>query len=342
MKHAVWLIAACTAACAAPAAEAPETTSTAQAAFAAERPDDAERPQRDREARPEEAEPEARPAPEPEPHPVPREAVVLRLLWGQLPGALPAAREVDLQRVRRALPRPADGARLTEWSGRVTGHGVAVQVVDTVRFEPNDHYRGCPLDARCETAGWKTVTGPSHDGIILRFIPGPQPRGVVFDVGPFEGVAVPYDQLADLDGLVDLRDRAGNQISVTAVSVAEGCPAGFVEGVWLGSAANQGGYVGLWYGWRGRRGGSMQGVYVPHPGTLGYGVFRDLEGRDIAFSEGTYGAHDFELTGRDALGEPIGAIGGHYGPGFFHGAWAADCDPDRPEPRPVRALRAAD
>ncbi len=284
--------------------------------------------------------------PEPPAAPAP---VAIRLLWGQIPGALPGRdedggpelaparvvrhlREVDA----RALPRPRPHPLATNWAGSARGQGVRVEVLDTVRFEGNDRVRGCRPDAAadangvdrpCTVAQWKTRTTISHDGLILRFSPirGQIPRAVVFDIGPFEDVVVPYRKLADLNGLVIVGDRAGNLLSVASVELGR-CAAGFVEGLWLSSAPHQGGYAGLWYGHDGTLGGSMQGVY--RPGPLAYGVFRDLDGTDIAFGDGTYGSGEFEMTGRNVLGEPVASLWGHYGGGFYHGGFAIDCGED--------------
>lgn len=265
--------------------------------------------------------------------------VVVRLLWGQIPGALPGRddrprdRFVDdaaVDRLRgvdaRALPAVRPRPHGTVWAGSAQGHGVRVEVLDTVRFEENDRVAGCRADAadrRCNTAEWKTRTTTSHDGIILKFSPqrGHDRRAVVFNLGPFEDVVIAYDKLADLNGLL-VADRAGNQISVSAVELGD-CGAGFVEGLWLGSAPGQGGFAGVWWGYEGTLGGGMQGVY--RPDGLGYGGFTRIDGGLIAFGDGTHGGGEFEMTARNVLGEPIASLWGHYGAGFYHGAFALTC-----------------
>jgi len=286
--------------------------------------------------------------------------VVVRLLWGQLPGALggredgdPRARLVDEAAVdhlravdARAVPAVRPVPHPTLWAGSARGHGVRVEVLDTVRFEEGDRVSGCradrALDAdrphrRCTLAEWKTRTTVSHDGLILRFSPirGMVPRAVVFNLGPLQDIAIPYDKLAELNGLVPLGDRLGNQVSVAAVELGE-CGAGFIEGLWYGSAPGQGGFAGLWYGYEGTLGGGMQGVY--RPDSLAYGVFRRIDGTDIAFGDGNYGGGEFDMTARNVVGEPVASLWGHYGAGFYHGAFAITCGgDDEPRPRPALA-----
>lgn len=212
-----------------------------------------------------------------------------------------------------------------------------------------------PVDVarRCGAVRWRTTTTTHNDGVILKLQPlrpwrpvsadadlaagGDRPAAelaaddnvarepsVLLYLGPLNPRRFTLRQLAKLDAWIELDGWQGDRISAVGLQQYDGCPAGFVEGQWVPSAREQGGMLGRWYDVNGRPGGSLRGVWVPRH--LLYGVGHDLAGHDLAFFEGRWGDGHFGAVGRDRLGRDFADLGGHYGPGFFHGTWAVGCD----------------
>jgi len=208
---------------------------------------------------------------------------------------------------------------------------------------------------RCGAVRWRTATTSHNDGVILKLQPlrpwrqvpaaadadldadGNRPAAdlaaddnvvrepsVLIYLGPLNPRRFTLRQLAKLDAWIELDGWRGDRISAVGLQQYDGCPAGFMEGQWLRSAREQGGMLGRWYDVNGRPGGSLRGVWVPRH--LLYGVGHDLAGHDLAFFEGRWGDGHFGAVGRDRLGRDFADLGGHYGPGFFHGTWAVGCD----------------
>jgi hypothetical protein len=113
----------------------------------------------------------------------------VRILWGRLDGRP----EGDLERTEAAFER-------VNWDGTLTVDGGVVALKKTILFERATDWR-LPRDDR-HSLGWKSMTGPHKDGILVCVISRPNDEGVVsgsveFSTGP---LTVSFD-LAELDGL---------------------------------------------------------------------------------------------------------------------------------------------
>lgn len=245
------------------------------------------------------------------------------------------------------LHRDSTRTEPTDWSGSLTVKPGAVLLRQLIRFEREDYV--LPRTDR-GILEWVSHTLPGIDGVLVRIVPMPDSTvdaraeidsantTITFATGP---LTVSFT-LADLPGLhrvITLED--GNAVSFDAVRVPpDGCPRGFLRGVWRGRGnGERGEFFGKYASETGRHLGFVRGHYgVNENGEKVFfgkwisrsgefrgilkGIYDRREGEQDGWFAGRWIGRDQRVKG-DLKGE-WRRNDEHRG-GFFRGEWRAHC-----------------
>ncbi len=258
-----------------------------------------------------------------------RDAIVLRIQWGQLRGNP----EVE---------------QTTDWSGRMAITSGGIAVLRTIAFEaPGDHL--LPRENR-QVVGFVSHTRPHFDGLLLAIHPG-EAAEISFgmETGPFTH-RWSLEELRGIQTVIPV-DDLGNAVAIEAIAFDPACPNGFVRGHWVQRDATRGVFRALWATELGRVVGTIRGHFgVNDAGEhVWFGKIIGQDGRVLGLARGQW-VPSAELPGGTFAGHWVaenrelrGAVHGHYLPvrsdtrstgGFLSGKWRTDCDgvPDPARP----------
>ena len=227
---------------------------------------------------------EADPAP---PEPPDRIARTVLVVWGQ-PTLNP------------------DFGEPSTWEGQISSDVATVRVLRKIQFEPGDHL---VRDGDPKAVTFRTVTGPHHDGVLLRVV---APRSAETLAGVLSFRTTKFHRtipLADLlDGYHDVfsADASGNALIVSTVREHR-CGQGLMRLNWKRLDARGGVFGGKVYGPEGEISAYVAGVWGRVGGKNRFkGLFLDAERRHRGVLKGAFAAFP--------------AAAGHNG-GVFRGVW---------------------
>lgn len=262
-----------------------------------------------------------------------RNAIFLRVVWGNLAGNSPDSNEAG----------PA-----LSWNGELATTSGALLVNNLLRFERNDHI----VRPRTDPAvlPFVSTTRGGVDGLLVRLVFNPDDTDpadlFTFETPPLT-ISFPLGSLAELDTMIPV-DGLGNGVSIAAVEDDRraDCPAGMVTGIWRSGLDNGGHFRAALTTPNGFRAGAMRGRFGTNPQgeQVFVGKMIGPNGHFLGFVKGRYTVDDSDMAGgwrglwfgRDRM-EPIGELRGGWASrdemaaGFMHGRWHRFC-PGEPPP----------
>jgi hypothetical protein len=269
-----------------------------------------------------------------------------------------------------SIPYDSTVTTATDWTGSLTVTRGAIVLRRLIRFELNqDTYLPRTNRELLEWVSFTTVhnDGIAVDIFVPPMLPifdstwiydGNGDSSLVVDTIPLDPVTVtfatgPYtrtftlSELAALEEVVSLDD--GNKVAFHAVQYfRQACPRGILAGRWGYDDQGNGIFRGLWMSAIGHVTGYLQGHFGQNDQgqKVFYGKWIDSAGHFEGLLRGTWG-HGPRVTEADiqrrfaggwfageifdADGNPIGALGGHFGSapdvkgGWFQARWKVRC-----------------
>jgi len=256
-----------------------------------------------------------------------RDAIVLRIQWGQLRG------NPELEQT-------------TDWSGKVAITSGGIAVLRTIAFEsPRDHL--LPRESR-QVVGFVSHTRPHFDGLLIAIHPGDAAEiSFGMETGPFTQ-RWSLEELRGIQRVIPV-DDLGNAVAIEAIVFDPACPNGFVRGHWVQRDESRGVFRGLWATELGRAVGYIRGHFgVNEAGEhVWFGKIIGRDGRVLGLARGQWVPSDTaETPGGTFAGHWVaegreirGGVRGHYLPirsdergtgGFLSGKWHTDCETPDP------------
>ena len=231
-----------------------------------------------------------------------------------------------------------------DWSGSFSVSKGVMKVARVIAFEKGD---SLVKDDDLRAVSFHSVTGPHHDGLLLRVV---VPKAVLaekpmltIDAGPVQ-MALTLESLQDLQEVITV-DAQGNRMVLVGVKhgLDAGCPKGLFGGYWKRISPKGGVFGGKWGGMGGEANGKAYGIWGTRKNgnRVFFGVYAGADGQKgllaghwqpfpEAGKGGTLVGH---WIGKDGAihGMVKGVYGGGEaqgdGKGSFQAVWKAACGP---------------
>lgn len=230
----------------------------------------------------------------------------------------------------------------TDWSGSFSVSAGAIKVARVIRFDKGD---ALVPDGDPRAVTFQSVTGPHHDGLLLRIV---VPKAALADKAMLTIDAGPVQMalsLESLDGLQEVItvDELGNRMVLVGErhELDGACPKGLVGGYWKRLSPKGGVFGGKWMAVNGDADGKVYGIWGTRKNgkRVFFGVYASngapkgmIAGRWQAFPEaGAGGTMQGHWIGTD--GAVHGMLKGVYGggeaegdgKGTFQAVWKEAC-----------------
>lgn len=239
----------------------------------------------------------------------------------------------------------------TIWRGQLWSNVAALVPLRKIAFEANDVL---VRDGDRHTVSFRTVTGPHHDGVLIRLVAPRDPEtlqnGVLsFRTPIFQKTVRIADLLNGFDQTFRV-DDSGNALHIATVQ-PQPCPHGLLRLRWHRVTPRGGVLGGRFYNHAGEVIGGVAGLWGRVDGKRRFkGVFFNGDLEVVGRLRGAWAPHpaDADAPGGLFRGEWFRAdrgvggvmrgmyrVGPEPGQGSAHGGWRANCAPDGAGPGPM-------